>query len=141
MALSATFFLYFLVLVSAEYPITEIPEYLGVLSCAQDCIRAVSSTYSSILECPESNPAACLCSLGPETILQSAVEYCYKSSCTVTATWGATGSNLETPYMLNSAETVIASYCQVNGYTTPTVPPNSITLGMSSGHIVSPAFG
>ena len=113
---------------SAEIPITQVPQYVVYGICGQDCVKAISSQFSSDLGYPLLNPASCLCSSDTLSLLQTAALQCGYASCTARVTSDITNA-LVNPSV---GMTIFASYCTVNGFTYPTVALSETTTGMSS---------
>ena len=111
---------------AAELALSQLPLWAEAGLCARSCASSVSSGYSTALGCPQTHVAACLCTLGPVSLLADAAAACCHASCDGT-TFEYTATNYALPY---GGQHLISSYCAVNGFTTPTVAPNPITLSM-----------
>ena len=111
---------------AAELALHQLPLWVEAGQCAQSCASAVSSEYSTALGCPQTHAAACLCSLGPVSVFADAADACCHVSCNGAAS-AYTATDYARPY---GGRYLISSYCEVNGFTTPTVAPNPATLGM-----------
>lgn len=111
---------------AAELALSQLPLWVKAGQCAQSCASAISSEYSIALGCPQAHAAACLCSLRPVSLFADAADACCRVSCN-----GAASAYTATDYAGQyGCQYLISSYCEVNGFTTPTGAPNPATLGM-----------
>jgi len=108
---------------SAEIAISQLPLFLSAGRCGQSCAEAASSVYSSVLGCPLLNPADCLCSLAPVSLMAAEAAACCRMSCTGSS---YTATDWAMPFVGQNLE---SSYCQVNGFVTSTKSPDPATLG------------
>ena len=117
---SLLFISYLSTVLSADIALTQMPLYHEAGACLKSCASSISTEYSNSIGCPTEDPAACICTLGPRSEMATAAEVCNYANCLL-------GPTKQDNY---SAALVITQYCDLNGFTIPTVIPNPSTLGM-----------
>lgn len=109
-----------------EIALQQIALWSSLDACAQKCALSVSSSCSSSLQCPATDPNSCLCNLGPLTQLGDLAHQCASTSCTNSS------SSIGGP---ERAGLALTAYCSDNAHlrsvptaaTTTTAPTDNAT--------------
>lgn len=105
--------LVFLPFSATEVPLYSVSGWSEANPCAQSCASKVSSTWSINLRCRASDPASCICTLGPLTTVAGKAHLCASESCS-----GYAGYSMDP----ERARMIITEYCQSNSPVTVGTP-------------------